>query len=126
MDFQLIGWGEFSKLDRKVTLRNTSECIVLGKNISSAEYGCLQNMATQIQPFCLTGCPVIRDNTLYGICTTTAKKLTKNNLLLMTNSSKIMPFIQAVIKGVDFEKWKEDIQDLVKEFVKDVVRKSFI
>lgn len=127
-DLQLVGWGEFSKVERRMKLQNITECgTKVGKNMSSNEYGCLQNTVTsQVQPFCLTGCPVLHNNTLYGICTSTAKKLSKNNLLLMTNATKIMPFIHAVVKGVDFVKWREDIQDLVKEFVKDVVRKSFI
>lgn len=123
----LIAWAEFRKLERPIELKDIHVCAnKMGKNMSGSEYGCLQLKPNPVQPFCLTGCPVMHNDTLFGICTSTAKKLTKNDLQLMTNAPKLKPFIHAVLKGVDFDKWKEDVEDLVKEFVKDVVRKSFI
>lgn len=126
----LLGWTRYHAYEKNVTVTNISECTQSAhKNYSNADYLCIKNVGPPVAGTlgnpCLSGCPLMINDTLVGLITAGHKRLTKNNLLLAITKGKFLPFIHATINGIDFVDWQKDIEGMVEEFVKHVVDKAF-
>lgn len=126
----LLGWTRYHAYEKNVSIANISECTEAAhKNYSSNDFLCIKNsghpIAGALGNPCLAGCPLVLDDKLVGMITVGHKRLTKNNLLLAITKVKLLPFIQAIMNGIDFNDWQKDIEGMVEEFVKHVVDKAF-
>lgn len=126
----MLGWTKYQAFEKNITIDDIQTCVAKTKtNYSMTEFFCLKNEGFSTQASlgnpCLAGCPLILNDTLYGMITIGHKKLTKNNYMLGMTATKLLPFIQAVANGIDFDNWQKDIEQMVEQFVRNVVGKAF-